>query len=64
MSPPEIGVLQVSIKGDAGKNTGIPRLHYRKERGNRVADGDGSARREGRVPGEGGEGSSGYSSGH
>ena len=57
MGPPEMGVLQVNIKGDAGKNTGIPWLHYRKEKGNRVIDGERSAWVQGRVAGEGGEGS-------
>lgn len=44
-----MGVFQVNIKGHAGKNTGVPWLHYRKERGNRIADGDGSGRGSGRV---------------
>ena len=43
---PEMGVFQVTIKGHGSKNTGIPRSHRRKERGNRVADGDG---RTGRI---------------
>ena len=44
-----MGVLQVNIKGHVGKNTGVPWLHYRKERGNRIADGDGGAWGSGRV---------------
>ena len=51
-----MGILQVNIKGDVGKNTGIPWLHYPKEKGNRVAEGECRARVQGRVAGEGGEG--------
>ena len=37
-----MGVFLVNIKGHVGKNAGIPWFHYRKERGNRILEGDGA----------------------